>query len=103
MEEEMIQNRELTMDDYLAMFRRRAKIILIPALLCPLLGYFAYLPVKRFWGKYTSQSIVLIESQKVPENMVQPVVSDDLQARIGMLRALATSDAEMRPVLVSLF
>jgi uncharacterized protein involved in exopolysaccharide biosynthesis len=103
MEETMIQNRELTLDDYLAMFRRRAKVILIPALLCPLLGYLSYLPVKRFFGKYTSQSIVLIESQKVPENMVQPVVSDDLQARIGMLRALATSDAEMRPVLMSSF
>jgi uncharacterized protein involved in exopolysaccharide biosynthesis len=99
----MIENRELTMDDYLAMFRRRAKIILIPTLLCPLLGYLAYLPVKKFAGKYTSQSIVLVESQKVPENMVQPVVSDDLQARIGMLRALATSDAEMRPTLLNLF
>lgn len=99
----MIENRELTMDDYLAMFRRRAKIILIPALLCPLLGYLAYLAVEKFAGKYTSQSIVLIESQKVPENMVQPVVSDDLQARIGMLRALATSDAEMRPTLLSVF
>jgi uncharacterized protein involved in exopolysaccharide biosynthesis len=46
---------------------------------------------------------VLIEGQKVPENMVQPVVSDDLTARIGMLRALATSDSEMRPVLMNLF
>jgi hypothetical protein len=45
----------------------------------------------------------LIEGQKVPENMVQPVVSDDLNARIGMLRALATSDSEMRPVLQNLF
>ena len=35
----MIQNRELTMDDYLAMLRRRAKVILIPALVAPLLGY----------------------------------------------------------------
>ncbi len=99
----MIQNRELSMDDYLAMFRRRARSILIPALIGPLLGYLAFLPVKKFYGKYTSQSIVLIESQKVPQNMVQPVVSDDLTARIGMLRALATSDSEMRPVLQNLF
>lgn len=99
----MIQNRELTMDDYLAMFRRRVRIILVPALIGPLLGYLAYLPVKRFYAKYTSQSIVLIEGQKVPENMVQPVVSDDVTARIGMLRALATSDSEMRPVLMNLF
>lgn len=38
----------------------------------------------------------------MPENMVQPVVSDDLTARIGMLRTLATSDSEMRPVLTNL-
>jgi protein tyrosine kinase modulator len=99
----MITNRELTMDDYLAMLRRRGKYILIPALLGPLLGYLAYLPVKKYWGKYTSSSIVLVEGQKVPENMVQPVVSDDLQARIGMLRTVATSDSEMRPVLQNLF
>jgi len=35
----MIQNRELTMDDYLAMLRRRAKMIVIPALLAPLAGF----------------------------------------------------------------
>lgn len=99
----MIQNREMTLDDYLAMFRRRGRYILIPALLGPLLGYLVYVPVKRFYGKYQSQSIVLVEGQKVPENMVQPVVSDDLTARIGMLRALATSDSEMRPVLLNLF
>ncbi len=99
----MITNRELTMDDYLAMLRRRGKLILTLGLIGPVVGFLAYLPVKKFYGKYTSQAIVLVEGQKVPENMVQPVVSDDLQARIGMLRALATSDSEMRPVLANLF
>jgi hypothetical protein len=99
----MIENRELTMDDYLAMMRRRAKVILIPALGATLLGFLAYLVVNRKYAKYTSSSLVLIESQKVPEAMVSPVVSDDLQMRIGMLRAQATSDTEMRPVLQALF
>lgn len=99
----MIENRELTMDDYLAMMRRRAKVILIPALGATLLGFLAYLVVNRRYAKYTSSSLVLIEGQKVPETMVNPVVSDDLQMRIGMLRAQATSDSEMRPVLQSLF
>ena len=35
----MIENRELTMDDYLAMLRRRLKVILIPTLLAPLVGF----------------------------------------------------------------
>lgn len=54
----MIENRELTIDDYAAMLRRRLKIILIPALLTPLVGFavsFAFSP------KYTSQSTILIE------------------------------------------
>src|ERR1019366_5226754 len=73
----MIQNRELTMDDYLSMLRRRAKVILIPALVAPLVGFlvsFAFTP------KYTSQSLILVEGQKVPESMVQPVVSEDLKS-----------------------
>ena len=32
----MIENRELTINDYLAMLRRRLKVILIPTLLAPL-------------------------------------------------------------------
>src|ERR1700739_3553045 len=96
----MIENRELTIDDYLAMLRRRAKVIVIPMLLAPLIGFLVSYAVPP---KYTSQSLILVEGQKVPEAMVQPVVSDDLQTRIQMLRAVATSDSEMRPGLASLF
>ena len=35
----MIENRDSTIDDYLAMLRRRLKMILIPALLAPLDRY----------------------------------------------------------------
>src|ERR1700758_2547998 len=96
----MIENRELTMDDYLAMLRRRGKVILIPALLAALIGVLISYAVAP---KYTSQSLILVEGQKEPEAMGQPVGSDGLQARIQMLKAVATSDTEMRPVLSSLF
>lgn len=91
------------MDDYLAMLRRRGKMILIPAIGATVLGMAAYLVVKDKFAKYTSNSLVLVEGQKVPETMVQPVVSDDLQVRIGMLKELATSDSEMRPKLTAMF
>src|SRR5579862_2323647 len=96
----MIENRELNIDDYLAMLRRRAKWILIPAVVAPLVGFLISYAMT---AKYTSQSVILVEGQKVPENMVQPVVSDDLQTRIQMLTRISTSDSEMRPVLSSLF
>ena len=96
----MIQNRELTMDDYLAMLRRRAKIILIPALLAPLIGFlisYALTP------KYTSQSLILVEGQKVPENMVQPVVSEDLSARVATLQQQVLSQSRLQPVVERLY
>jgi uncharacterized protein involved in exopolysaccharide biosynthesis len=91
----MIENRELGIDDYLAMLRRRAKVILIPALLAPLAGW---LVSYAFPPKYTSQSLVLVEGQTVPESMVQPVVSEDLTARIQTLQQQVLSRAELQPV-----
>jgi protein tyrosine kinase modulator len=99
----MIQNRELTMDDYLAMLRRRAKVILIPTVIAPLLGYLAYLVVNHSFAKYTSQSTILVEAQKVPENMVQPVVSEDLGARMATLQQQMLSQADLQPVVERVF
>jgi polysaccharide chain length determinant protein (PEP-CTERM system associated) len=92
----MIENRELTLDDYLAMLRRQWKVILIPALLAPLAGWlisFAFTP------KYTSQALVLVEGQKVPESMVQPVVSEDLTARVATLQQQVLSQSRLEPMI----
>jgi uncharacterized protein involved in exopolysaccharide biosynthesis len=91
-----MENRELTMDDYLAMARRRMKMILIPALLAPLAGFaVSYL----FSSKYTSQSLVLVEGQKVPEGIVQPVVTTDLTERIATLQQQVLTQSRLRPML----
>jgi len=91
-----MENRELTMDDYLAMFRRRMKVILIPALLAPLAGF---LVSYFFAAKYTSQSLVLVEGQKVPEGIVQPVVTADLSERIATLQQQVLSQSRLQPML----
>jgi hypothetical protein len=93
----------LFVEDIVLRERGVMRTIVMLTLVGGVLGFLTYLPMKKFFVRYTSQSVVLIEGQKVPENMVQPVVSDDLNARIGMLRALATSDSEMRPILQNLF
>jgi len=91
-----MENRELTMDDYLAMLRRRMKVILIPTLLAPLAGFLvSYL----FPAKYTSQSLVLVEGQKVPEGIVQPVVTTDLTERIATLQQQVLSQSRLQPML----
>jgi uncharacterized protein involved in exopolysaccharide biosynthesis len=99
----MIENRELTMDDYLAMLRRRAKAILIPTLVAPLLGYLAYLVTKQFKAQYTSQSTVLMESQKVPETMVQPLAAEDWVARMATLTPRVQSQSVLQPLVERLY
>lgn len=95
----MSENRELTMDDYLAMLMRRLKVILIPALLAPLAGFaVSYV----FPPKYTSQSTVLVEAQKVPDSYVQPVITADFTQRIQTLGQLVLSPTRLRPVVQSL-
>src|SRR5579864_3997401 len=91
----MIENRELTMDDYLAMLRRRAKVIVIPVLLAPLAGL---LISYAFTPKYTSQSLVLVEGQKVPESIVQSVVTQDLTGRIATLQQQVLSQSRLQPM-----
>jgi uncharacterized protein involved in exopolysaccharide biosynthesis len=95
----MSANRELSMDDYLAMLRRRLKVILIPALLAPIAGFvvsYAFPP------KYTSQSTVLVEGQKVPDNYVQPVITSDFTQRIQTLSQEVLAPSRLRPVIRSL-
>ena len=95
----MSENRELTMDDYLAMLRRRLKVILIPALLAPIAGFMASY---AFSPKYTSQSTVLVEGQKVPDNYVQSVITADFTQRVQTLSQQVLSPNQLRPLIQNL-
>ena len=95
----MSENRELTMDDYLAMLRRRLKVILIPALLAPLAGFMvSYV----FPPTYKSQATVLVEGQRVPDSLVQSVITSDFTQRIQTLSQQVLSPSRLRPVIQSL-
>src|SRR5271163_566461 len=91
----MIQ-REMNFDDYLSILRRRAKLILIPTLMAPLSGW---LVSYAFPPKYTSQSVVLVESQKVPTGIVKPVVTDDLMERVATLQQQVLSQSRLQPLI----
>lgn len=95
----MIQNRELTMDDYLAMLRRRAKVILIPALVAPLVGF---LISYAFTPKYTSQSEILVEPPKISDAVVQQVFTEDLTQRITTIGQRVLSPARLQPMVEKL-
>ncbi|HZP64092.1 MAG TPA: Wzz/FepE/Etk N-terminal domain-containing protein [Terriglobales bacterium] len=92
----MIENRELNIDDYLAMLRRRMKVILIPALLTPVA---AFLISYAFPAKYTSQSLIMVEEQKVPQGYVKPVITEDIAQRIATMQQQVLSRNQLQPMI----
>jgi polysaccharide chain length determinant protein (PEP-CTERM system associated) len=95
----MADNVELNIEDYLAMARRRLKVILVPLLVAPLAGFLVSFV---FSTKYTSQSMILVEGQKVPINYVSPVITADFTERISSLQQRMLSPSRLRPVIQSL-
>jgi polysaccharide chain length determinant protein (PEP-CTERM system associated) len=90
---------ELTMEDYLAMARRRLNIVLVPLLVAPIAGFLiSYI----FSPRYTSQSMILVEGQKVPSTYVTPVITSDFTQRISTLQEQILSNSRLRPVVQSL-
>jgi uncharacterized protein involved in exopolysaccharide biosynthesis len=95
----MSETRELTMDDYLAMLLRRLRVILIPTLVAVIGGFgisYAFSP------KYTSQTTVLVEGQKVPDSYVQPVITADFTERVQTLSQQVVSIGKLTPVVQQL-
>jgi polysaccharide chain length determinant protein (PEP-CTERM system associated) len=92
----MLGNRELTLDDYLAIARRRKWAILIPVLLAPVLAFVISLLLP---ARYTSQTLVLVEQQKVPESYVRSVVSEELIQRLAMMQEQILSRTRLQPII----
>ena len=92
----MIENRDYTLDDYLLILRRRLKWILIPALIAPVGGL---LVSYAFSPKYTSQAQIMIQGQKVPEGVVQPVITQDLTQHITTIQGQVLSRPRLQQVI----
>ena len=92
----MLGHRELTMDDYAGMFRRRFWLILTSAVVFLGVGFgVTYIIPPQF----VSQTLVLIEQQKVPENYVKPVVSEDLGQRLASMKEQILSRSRVQPII----
>jgi len=91
----MLGHRELTMEDYAGILKRRLWLILgCGVLLLGIgLGLCYILP-----AQYVSQTLVLIEQQKVPENYVKPVVDEDLGGRLASMKEQILSRSRVEPI-----
>lgn len=92
----MIGNRELEFADYIAIARRRIWLIVVPTLVVPVLVYLVSLKIPN---RYTSQTLVLVQQQKVPNTYVTPVVSEDLNQRLLTMQEQILSRTRLQPII----
>ncbi len=92
----MLGHREMSIDDYLAIARRRKWVIIIPALVLPVI-VFAY--SLTLADEYTSKTLVLVEQQKVPDSIVQSVVSEDIAQRLATMQEQILSRTRLQPII----
>lgn len=92
----MLGHRELTTEDYVDILKRRYPLILgcMIVLLCA--GVAASYMVKP---TYESQTLILIEQQKVPEDYVKPVVGEDLDAQLASMKEQILSRSRLEPII----
>jgi len=79
----MAVRRELNVEDWLAILRRRFWFLLIPAILFAAVGLLTSLVLPK---QYTSHTRVLVQAPIVPDSYVKPVVSDDLNRRLASMQ-----------------
>jgi len=92
----MLGHRELTIEDYAGILKRRFWLISASTVLVLVasLGISFILP-----PQYMSQTLVLIEQQKVPEDYVKPVVAEDLGARLASMKEQILSRSRIQPII----
>jgi polysaccharide chain length determinant protein (PEP-CTERM system associated) len=92
----MLGDRDLNFDQYLDILKRRIWWIALPTLLVPGLVYLGSLLISN---QYTSQTLVLVEQQKVPDNFVKPVVTEELNERLATMQEQILSRTRLQPLI----
>ena len=92
----MLGHRELTMQDYTGILKRRFWLIII----CAVVGLASGVGISYVLApQYISMTKVLIEQQKVSENYVKPVVTVDLEGRLASMREQILSRSRIQPII----
>jgi polysaccharide chain length determinant protein (PEP-CTERM system associated) len=92
----MLGDRELNLSDYLAIARRRMWWLVLPSVIVPVLTYLVSLKIPN---RYTSQTTVLVEQQKVSDTFVKPIMTEDLNARLATMQEQILSRTRLQPMI----
>lgn len=92
----MAARRPLTPQEYGGILRRRWFLILSLGILGPVVGYSGSL---AFHSRYTSKSLLLIESQRIPDSYVKSLISEDLNMRVSNIEEHILSRSQLQPII----
>ncbi|MCI0353861.1 MAG: Wzz/FepE/Etk N-terminal domain-containing protein [Acidobacteria bacterium] len=92
----MLADRELSFNDYLMILRRRRWWIVVPALVLPLVAYLVSLKIP---DSFTSQTLILVEQQKVPTAYVRSVVTEEVTERLANMQGQILSRSRLQPLI----
>ncbi len=92
----MLGHRDLSAEDYVGILKRQWWLIAIPALVLPLIAIAATFFIQP---KYVSQTLVLVDQQKVPDSYVKPVVVEDLDQRLASMKEQIFSRSRLQPII----
>ena len=92
----MLGHRTLGVEDYVSILKKRWWIIAIPALILPIVAFACSYFVDP---QYVSQTLVLVEQQKVPEGYVKPVIAEDLNGRLASMKEQILSRSRLEPII----
>jgi polysaccharide chain length determinant protein (PEP-CTERM system associated) len=92
----MIGHRQLTMEDYAAIFRRHKRTLILLAILGPALGYLLCFVLPK---EYTSQTVILVEQPAVPTSYVTDISTGDLKQRLTTLQEQILSRSRLEGII----
>lgn len=91
----MLGHRQMSMDDYVGILRRRAWLLVIPAVVLCGGTYLGSLKIKN---RYVSTTKVLVLDQRVPDSIVKPVVNEDPNQRLASMQEQILSRSRLEPI-----
>lgn len=92
----MLGHRELTMEDYADILKRRVWLIVSCAAILLVISLAVTFIIQP---RYQSQTLILIEHQKVPDDYVKPVVDEDVSARLASMKEQILSRSRLEPII----
>jgi len=91
----MLGHRQMTMEDYTGILRRRKWLLIIPAIL---LSAAAYLVSVKIPNRYESVTSVLIEEKRVSDSIVKPILTGDSSQKLTTMKEQILSRTRLQPI-----